>query len=238
MRDGGGGGEGDRVEGGMGRGVWTVSCASGSSSSEDMTIGRCLVAARFCRGIGGSGSESDEISMTVDLARCAFRGFCTSVFFLFCLGREGKGDVVTGLTCTPVFETLRSFATVLPSSSKTMISTSTTGEDGGFLGYFVGGRVACLDSTLIDTAGSLGANGRRTDTGTSEGFDVTFFFVKDFFLTTGETILGLIGEGSGEVSEAESSSTMAAAEGGTAVLPLAFALPRPSCATILWERFP
>ena len=219
----------------MGMEVWTAIRASGSSSSEDMTIGRRRVAERFCRGIGGSCSESEEISMTAGLG-CALRGFCASVFLL-CLGREGRGDVVTGLTCAPALETLRSFATVLPSSSKTVISTSTTGEGGGFLACFVGGRVACLDSTLTDTAGSLGANGRRTDTGPSAGFDVTFFLVKGFFLITGDIIFRLIGEGSGEVSETESSSTVTAG-GGAVVLPLPPALPKPSCTTILWERFP
>jgi len=216
----------------MGIGVWMVSCSSSSSSSEDMTIGRRLVALRFCRGIVGSGSESEEISMTAGWARCAFRGFCASTFFLLCLDREGKGDVVTGLTCVPAFEILRSFATVLPSSSKTMISTSTT--EGGFFGS----RPACLGSTLTDTAGSLGANGRRTGAGPSIGFDVWFFLVTGFFRTTGETTFRLIGEGSGEESEAESSSTMAAAGGEAVVLPLALALPKPSRTTILWERFP
>jgi len=237
MRGGGGGGEGGEVEGKIGMEFWPVSCSSGEDESEDMTIGRRRVALRFCRGIGGSGSESEEISMTAGFARCAFRGFCASTFFLLCLGREGKGDVVTGLTCVPVFETRRSFATVLPSSSMTMISTSTTGEDGGFLANFVGGRVACLDSTLTDTAGTLGANGRRTGAGPSIGFDVRFFFVTGFFLTTGETTFRLIEEGRGEESEAESSSTMVAAGGEVVVLPLV-AVPKTSRTTILWERFP
>ena len=114
-----------------------------------------------------------------------------------------------------------------------MISTSTTGEGGGFLANFVEGRVACLDSTLIDTAGSLGANGRRTGAGPTIGFCVRFFLATGFFLTTGETIFRLIGEGSGEESEAESSSAMVGAGGETVVLSLAVALPKPSRTTIL-----
>jgi hypothetical protein len=69
------GGEGEGMEGAVSVGVWGTSFSSGSSSSEDMTIGRHRVAARFCRGTGSSGSESEGISMTVDLARCVFRGF-------------------------------------------------------------------------------------------------------------------------------------------------------------------
>lgn len=155
------------------------------------------------------------------------------MFFLSCLGREGEGDVVTGLTCAPVFETLRSFATVLPWSSRTMISTSTTGEGGGFLASFVGGLGSCLDSTLLDTAGSLGANGRRADAERSVGLDATFFLVVDFFFTTGEEGFGLTGEGIGEVSDAGSSSTMTATGGEVVVLLLMVVLLRSSLATTL-----
>ena len=175
--------------------------------------------------------------MTGCSARCVFGGFFTSDFFLSCLGRDGKRDVVTGLTCAPVFETLRSLATVLPSSSTTVISTSITGDGGGFLINFIGDFATCLDATLIDTAGSLGASGRRTDAGPPVGFDVTFFFVVDF-LTTGGTAFGLTGEGSGEVSDTGSSSTATVTRGEAVIFPLVVALLKPSLTTILWERFP
>jgi len=103
------------------------------------------------------------------------------------------------MTCAPVFETLRSFVTVLPWSSKTMISTSTTGGGRGFLLSFFGGLTTCLGPVLIDTAGSLGASGRRTDVGLSAGLCVTFFLVVDFFLIADETAFGLMGEGSDDV---------------------------------------
>lgn len=221
----------------MGMIVRPALCSSGSSSSEDMTIGCRRVAVRFCRGIGSSGSESEEISKTTGLARCVFRDFFPSVFSMSRLGREDKGDVVIGLTCAPVFETLHSFVTVLPLSSKTVISTSTTGEGGGFLTSFVGDSTTCVDSTLIDTAGSLGANGRRTDVGPPMGFDETFFFAIDF-LTTGGTVFGLMGEGNGEVSDTGSSSVIAVTRGETTVLPLAVALVKLSVVTILCARLP
>ena len=218
----------------MGMVVRPALCSSGSSSSEDMTIGCRRVAVRFCRGIGSSGSESEETSKTTGLTRWAFRGFFPSVFSMSRLGREDKGDVVIGLTCAPVFETLHSFVTVLPLSSKTVISTSTSGEGGGFLTSFVGDFTTCVDSTLIDRAGSLGANGRRTDVGPPMGFDetVTFFFAIAF-LTTGGAVFGLMGEGSGEVSDTGSSSVIAVTRGETAVLPLAVALVKLSVVTIL-----
>lgn len=216
----------------MGIGVCGTFCSSNSSSSEDMIIWRRRVAARFRRSGGNSGSKSDEISITSGFSRCTFRGSCTPVFFLPCLGR-GSGDVVTVLICAPVFEILRSFATVLPWSSKTMISTSTTGEGGGFLASFFGGFATCLDSTLIELTVFLGANGRRTDAVPSTGFGVTFFFVVDFFLITGKVAFGLTGEGSGEVSDTGSSSAMTATGGEAVVLLLAPTLLRPSFATIL-----
>jgi hypothetical protein len=114
-----------------------------------------------------------------------------------------------------------------------MISTSTTGERDGFLPSFFGSFVTCLGSTLIETTGSLGANGRRTDAGPSTGFDMTFFLVVDFFLIAGKATFGLTGEDSGEVSDTGSSSTMTAAGGETVLLPLTPTSLKPSFATIL-----
>lgn len=171
--------------------------------------------------------------MMTGLTGYVFWCLFTSVFFLLCLGEEGEGDIVTGLTCAPVFDTLRSFATVLPSSSNTIISTSTTGDCGNFLASFAGGVATCLDWMLIDTAGSLEANGRRTDTGPSIGLGVIFFLVVDFLLVTDEKTFGLTGEGKGEASDTESSSATIATGGEKVVLPLPLALLKVSPVTIL-----
>ena len=49
------------MEGITGMEVRPTSCSSGSPSSEDMIIGCRRVVVRFCRGIGSSSSESEEI---------------------------------------------------------------------------------------------------------------------------------------------------------------------------------
>ena len=211
------------MTGEMGIEVCGTFCSSNSSSSEDITIWRRRVVARFCRG---------EMSITSGFSRWVFRNSRALVFFLLYLGR-GVGDGSTGLICAPVSETLRSFSAVLSSSSKRVIPTPAVGEGDGFLPSFFGGLATCLDSTLIETAGSLGANGRRTDGGPSTDFGVTFFLVVGFFLVAGKEAFGLRGEGSGEMSDIGSSSTVTVTGGETVVLLLAPTPPKPSFTTIL-----
>lgn len=209
------GDRGERIEIGAGMDDWRASSPSDSSSSEETTIRRRRVVVHFRWYTGSSGCESGETSIAAGFTRF-FRGFCTLAPFLLRFDRDGEGDVVIGLTWAPVFETLLSFVKIWPLSSRRIISTSTTGDRG----CFVEGIATCPGSTLIDTVGSLMANGRRADARPSMDFGLTFFLFVDLLAVSDEEWFGITGVGGGEVSDIESLGVMVVTGGEKDVLSL------------------